>query len=244
MTVVRWLMRSQRDVPDDDAWLSNAERRVQQTLRFEARRRDWRLGRWTAKDALRRSRDSALAELPPEVVSILADEDGAPTVLRDGVRQACSLSISHRDGWALAVVGDPEVRLGCDLEIVEPRSRAFVEDYFTAGERHRIDLAGPEAHDRLANLVWSAKESAVKALRTGLRVDTRTADVHLELRDEESGWRPLRVCRAGEPALEGWWREDGRRLATLVAMPAPNRPVRLVSPSCPWPVQHEPARSA
>jgi 4'-phosphopantetheinyl transferase len=165
-------------------------------------------------------------------------------VFHGGVRQPCSVSLSHREGQALAVVGPPEAQLGCDLEIVEPRSRAFVEDYFTVGERHRLSLAPPEDRDRLANLVWSAKESAVKALRTGLRVDTRTADVHLLLRDEEKGWRPLRVRRAGAPPLEGWWRQDGLRLATVVSAPAPNRPVRLVSPSRPWPVQRERARSA
>ena len=47
----RWLTACAADVPAGDAWLSAAERHVQSGLRIEKRRADWRLGRWTAKQA-------------------------------------------------------------------------------------------------------------------------------------------------------------------------------------------------
>ena len=69
--------------------------------------------------------------------------------------------------------------VGCDLELVEPRSALFVRDYFTAAERERVAAAPAREHDELANLIWCAKESALKVLRTGLRRDTRSVEVEL-----------------------------------------------------------------
>jgi hypothetical protein len=43
-------------------------------------------------------------------------------------------------------------------------------------------------------------------------------------------WRPLAVrYPAGGRQLTGWWRCDGDRVATVVAMPAPDRPERLAA---------------
>jgi len=78
------------------------------------------------------------------------------------------------------LVGPPGRAIGCDLEIVEPRSDAFVEDFLTAAERSLVAGAPDEdARHLLANLVWCGKESALKVLRTGLRRDTRSVEVSL-----------------------------------------------------------------
>ncbi len=242
--IVRWVMLPADRVPHGDGWLSEAERAVQARLRFEARRRDWRLGRWAAKTALRRWPQSGFGGERPEVISILAAEDGAPEVYHAGARRDLALSLSHRGGWALAAVASAGVELGCDLEVVEPRSPAFVRDYFTCGEQRLLRDAAAPQRDRLANLLWSAKESAVKAQRSGWRVDARTADVRLRLDDPGRGWRPLRVDRVGAPSLHGWWREETRLLATVVAHPAPERPVLLLSARWRARARREPARSA
>jgi len=240
---VRWLLQSAERVPAGDAWLSAEERAVQAALRFEARRGDWRLGRWTAKLALCGHPASPLAGLPIGQISILADDEGAPEVFRAGARQPVALSLSHRAGWALAVVAPSGVRLGCDLEVVERRSPAFVADYFTPGERRMLERAAPEERDPLANLVWSAKESALKARRCGLRVDTRSADVEVPPADFARGWSALRV-RCGEDSLTGWWSRDGLRLATVVAAPASPPPAPLVSLRSPAPVFSQPSPGA
>ena len=56
---------------------------------------------------------------------------------------------------------------------------------------------GPDGHDAAANLIWSAKESALKVLRTGLRADTRTVEVVLE--------SPAGIT-AGAQRADGWQR--------------------------------------
>ena len=86
------------------------------------------------------------------------------------------LSISHRAGRALAVIASPGAPVGCDLELVEERSTAFVE----SGSRRASRRSWGAAHDEqawLANLFWSAKEAATKARGEGLRLDVRHAEV-------------------------------------------------------------------
>lgn len=79
-----------------------------------------------------------------------------------------------------------------------PRSRrrdAFVRDYFIEEERAAFDdFAREEDRRRAIALVWSAKESALKAMRVGLRVDTRSVSVtHADKSISRAGWNSLRV---------------------------------------------------
>jgi len=121
--------------------------------------------------------------------------------------------------------------LGCDLELIEPRSREFVQDFFTAGERARLERSTAADHPLLANLLWSAKESALKALRQGLRLDTRSVEVvavRLAEPADSGAWSPLSVRSHGTgDTFHGWWRRDGDCVVTLAAAPAPALPFPL-----------------
>ena len=50
---------------------------------------------------------------------------------------------------------------------IEPRSDAFVADYFTIEEQALVARASAADRDRILALLWSGKESALKALREG-----------------------------------------------------------------------------
>ena len=52
--------------------------------------------------------------------------------------ETVTISISHRDGIAICAVTAGNVMLGCDLELVETRSTAFIADYFTKTEQELI----------------------------------------------------------------------------------------------------------
>ena len=67
--------------------------------------------------------------------------------------------------------------LGCDLEVIEPHSDAFITDFFTAEEQALITKASAEDRFLVATLLWSAKESALKALHAGLRLGTLSVAV-------------------------------------------------------------------
>ncbi len=233
-TAVYWLARAAADVPAGDGWLAAAEAAHLAGLRVPKRRRDWRLGRWTAKAALAAYLAPSRGFLAPERLAVLAAPDGAPAASLDGDPLPVAISCSHSGGRALcAVASDPRtgVALGCDLEGIEERSAAFVRDYFTRGERALIAAAPPAEAPLLANLLWSAKESALKALRTGLRIDTRKVEVRLPappVSPSPAGWSPLEVRRLPAGAtFGGWWRRAGEQVMTVVADPAAAVPVEL-----------------
>ena len=80
----------------------------------------------------------------------------------------------------------------------------------------------------LVTLVWSAKESMLKALRTGLRLDTRWVAVDQPAAAGPGRWRPLTVRHpATGRAAHGWWRHDAGRVLTMVATPPPAVPRRI-----------------
>lgn len=219
MAAPGWLTRSLADVPDGkNGWLSAREREAAAGLRAK-RLQDWRLGRWTAKAAV-----AAWLDVDAGRIEILAAPDGAPEAWVDGRPAPLSISLSHRAGRALAVVAGAPAAIGCDLELVEPRSDAFVREWLTADEQRRLP-GGGRARDVAANLLWTAKEAAAKVRREGLRLDLRRAAV--ELGRTGSGWRPLAVAWPEGGTTAGWWREGAGWVMTIAGAPAPGVPRRL-----------------
>lgn len=207
-----------RDLPPGEAWLQSCERAALARLRAPRRRRDFRLGRFAARQAL------ALVEECDPVDAVRRFEvrrapGGAPLAFRDGSPLAVSLSISHSDGRAAAGVQKGRSRLGCDLERIDARSPAFVADYFTAREQELV-AEGGDALERVlrATLVWSAKEAVMKALGEGLRLPPLAVEVWPSLAAASpAGWRPLTVSRPRLAAdLPGWWRAVDGFLITVV----------------------------
>lgn len=227
--LVRWLSRQSTSLPDGDDWLSEREQALLATLRFEKRRRDWRLGRWTAKELLRRSPD--VADCPAAELEIIAAADGAPEVWRQGERLDQGISITHRENRAVAAL-TPEGRVGCDLEVIEPRSVAFVRDYFTAAELAAAETSPVGERAIRIALIWSAKESVLKVLREGLRMDTRDVEVDaaVPLGDGATGCLRVSLPR-NERAFECWYGIRGKWVLTLCADPAPADPPYPIDPA-------------
>lgn len=230
MTVaVHWLEQAAADVPATDDWLAPAERARQAELRAPGRRADWRLGRWTAKRAVAARLAVAGSTPAPAAVEVRAAADGAPEVLVGGRPAPLAISLSHRAGLAVCMAAPAGAALGCDLELVEPRSDAFVADYLTAPERAAVQAATATDRPLLVTLLWSAKESALKALRAGLRLDTRWVAVEPPAPAGPGRWRPLTVRHpATGRVFPGWWRHDAGRVLTMVATPPPSSPQAIL----------------
>lgn len=228
-----WLEQTESDVPADDHWLSPEESICLHSMRFAKRRNDWRLGRWTAKRAL-----VANLRLPTDIralvdVEIHAAESGAPEVFLYGEPADVAISLSHRAGTALCTVGPPVSNFGCDLERIEPRSEAFVADYFTAAEQTLIERTNLPDRSLLLALLWSAKESALKSLRVGLRLDTRSISVipgvgWSQVSTDPEEWRPLQLQHAPAGCFEGWWRAQQDLVRTVVGDPPFSSPLHAI----------------
>jgi len=250
MTEVYWLEQTEAELPASSDWLSASEAACLNRLRFAKRRTDWRLGRWTAKQALAihlglPSSPQALAHL-----EIRAAPSGAPEAFLADLPARVSISLSHRAGTALCLIAPSGTTLGCDLEMIEPRSDVFLADYFTSEEQTFVTRVPVADRPWLLAALWSGKESALKALTTGLRLDTRCVTVGLGdamARSEDQGrpralpafifppaterrrWSPLQVRYSQGRIFHGWWRQLGSLVSTVVADPSPARPTRLTN---------------
>ncbi|HET9443083.1 MAG TPA: 4'-phosphopantetheinyl transferase superfamily protein [Acidimicrobiales bacterium] len=252
---VWWLTAGLADVPEGDGWLAPAEVEHQRGLVVAARRRDWRLRRWAAKQALLRVPGGPDEATAPSRLEVANRADGSPLARLDGAPLPVAVSLSDRAGLALCALapaqpafgawngagsapfqapergggGDIGIGIGCDVELVEPRSDAFVADWLTDAEQRVVALAGPGGRDLAANLVWSAKESALKVLREGLRRPTRSVEVTVDpgAPPVPGTWAPLVVDRAEGGRLEGWWRPLGAHVLTVVTAGATAPPAAL-----------------
>lgn len=208
------------ELPAVDHWLGAAERAQFARLPAPPRRADWLLGRWAAKRALATRLRLEPSPWTWQRLEVLPDADGRPVAHWRSRPLAEALSLSHRGGRAIAVVAAPGRAIGCDLERVEPRSAAFVVDYFTAAERAAVDDAPADERALLANLVWSAKESVLKLLGVGLSVDTRRVIVRASDPVADAEWSRFDATDAeGGHRFGGWWRRDRGFVATFCAHP-------------------------
>ncbi len=232
-----WLAHGEDDVPASTEWLSPHERDHLASIRFTKRRDEYVTRRWTTKQAIASVLELDRSPAALARIEIRHRESGAPYVHLDGTMAAVDVSMSDRSGWAACLVGPPGTMasgtVGVDLEVVEHRTPAFVADYFTASERAYVDAQPPHRHDELANLIWSAKEAALKVQQVGLRVDTRTVDVdlHGERQGDQlvDGWSAMTVTGRNGP-MPGWWRRAGEFLLTI-AFAEPAEPPRMLSTS-------------
>ena len=236
---VDWLQQSEADVPATNDWLCESEAVRLSGFRLAKRRADWRLGRWTAKCAV-----AASLRLPDDLVSfkrieIISASTGHPVVTLHDHTETVTVSISHRGGFALCAVAPGDVTLGCDLEMIEPRSDAFIADYFTEKEQKLISQTNGADRSLLVPLLWSAKESTLKALRVGLRADTRSVEVkELDFAQHWCGitdagftednlpsrlsnivgtnWRALQIQCADGTGFRGWWQHWNNVVRTIV----------------------------
>ena len=199
-------------VPPPETFLTSAEQAQADALRFARRREEWLVGRWAA---------ARLMEGLPELrkAGLKNELSGAPYLERDGKRLAGCVTLSHRAGEGFCAYSR-DLQIGADVELVEPRSAAFIQDYFTAEERRSGSEYLGEACAIWANLMWSAKEAVLKTLRTGLRMDTRQVVIHLtgEL-DADNRWQALEIkCAAASGYWLGWWQRRGSYVFTLAAL--------------------------
>ena len=236
---MRWLACAEHEIPADLGWLSARELARLDRLRFTKRRTEFLLRRWTGKRAV-------AAALGPEVgapfslgaglarIEMLNHPTGAPYVEIDGGPGGMDVSLSDRAGCAVGLVGEPGTAagsLGVDLELVEPRTERFVADFLTPAEvdyvRGRRRTDGEDGWQAAANLVWSAKEAALKVQRVGLRADTRTVEVSVDHAVRPDGWSAMTVRSHRGEEFPGWWRRDGAFVLTI-AFAAPHEPPVLM----------------
>ncbi|MHA7133126.1 4'-phosphopantetheinyl transferase family protein [Oerskovia turbata] len=142
-------------------------------------------------DAYLRGRDAAhraLAVWLPKAVhdrtEVLRGPLGQPVATRDGADVA-EVSIAHCPGWAAAVASERGRPVGVDIE---PRRGDSVGPAWRAASSEQMALAvGAGLLPETASLLlWTVREAAGKALRTGLMVASDVLDVAAVERVDEA----------------------------------------------------------
>jgi 4'-phosphopantetheinyl transferase len=237
-----WLARGESQPPSAADWLSVAERNRAGAMRYTKRRTDFLLSRWTLKLAVAKVLGWPADPAMLARIEGRAAPTGAPLLCIDGQPVNRGISLSDRAGCAVCLVAACADAVGCDVETIEPRTDAFVRDYLTQAEQRFVDAAGP-VRDMAVTVIWSAKESALKVLGTGLRRDTRSVEVTVvELGPAERTWSELRVRTAEGAVFSGWWRRSGAFVVTTCGpsgWPSPTAlearsPIDTMRPSHHW----------
>ncbi|MGB9223890.1 4'-phosphopantetheinyl transferase family protein [Mycobacterium sp.] len=227
----RWLALGEEALPAEEQWLAPGEAAVLAGLRYTKRRTEFLLRRLVTKHAV-----ASVTGMPNDPATLACIEvcnapSGAPYVCVRGAPIEMGVSISDRAGWAVCVTSPVQLpAVGCDLELVEPRSPGFVCDFLTTTEQRLVSsCAVGDERDAVVNLIWSAKESALKLLGTGLRRDTQTLDV-IPVGPGGDGWGALTVRAVEGTVFPGWWRREGRFLLTIATRVAARPPATLGDP--------------
>ena len=187
-------------------------------MRFPRRRQAWLLGRWAAKALLRQG---IPGQPDPAEIQIENEPGGAPFALIAGQRLAGCLTISHRATFGLAAyTAHPSMQIGADLELVEPGSPDFLNDYLSPVELEIAARLPDSQRSRWMFLAWSAKEAVLKALRIGLRADTRSVELLAPAAAQAGLWAPLsaRTSLPGAQDLRLWWQARENLVLTLAVI--------------------------
>jgi phosphopantetheinyl transferase len=185
-------------------YLGATERETYRT-RAPRGRRHWLMGRIAAKDAVRRwlwARGAG--PLFPVEVTIVADDQGRPTVNLPGPWKVC-VSIAHSGDLAVAIAH--EEAIGIDVEIVEQRNPGLEMVALSGPERALLDRAlldrtligaaddPVRVRSKMFTRFWAAKEAVSKAEGTGLAGRPNAFEVGTVDGDR------LRIVCHTEPAL-------------------------------------------
>jgi 4'-phosphopantetheinyl transferase len=238
-TPIYWtLVDSHQAALEARGFLSPAELQKYSTFRFPKRRDEWLLGRWTAKSLVHSILGYQHYSL--DQIEIHNAPEGAPYIqLPERSAPAECLTISHSGNLALcAIATGLDLQVGTDLEKVEARTKTFIMDYLTPSERQLVNNHPAETRALVVTLIWSAKESMLKALGVGLRRDTRMVEVRgldgmLPTRKDQGKWQNIQLGEkpASDRAWAAWWQRRDPFVLTLAgfsATPAKIQSARLV----------------
>ena len=208
--------------PEAPGVLSPSEFEKFSKFRFPKRQNEWLLGRWAAKSLVHSI--PVYQHYSLDQIEICNTPEGAPYIQLPGeVILVDCLSISHSHRFSLcALAPGPDLRVGADLEKIESRTETFILDYFTPSERQLVDIYSAEARALVATLIWSAKESMLKALGVGLHWDTRQVEIREigELIPGEAshgGWQKIQVgdLQQVNRHWAAWWQRRSNFVITL-----------------------------
>jgi len=148
-------------------FLSSEELIIWQKKNHNRKKMEWLSARFSAKiAALEWLKEVHNIELPPDKIIILNSLSGVPHFKLPLHLESPNLSLSHTDGKGLAAISYSSF-IGCDIEKVKKRHPNFKKVFLTVKEIElwfQAEDIGNLNNDLVETLLWSAKESVIKAI--------------------------------------------------------------------------------
>jgi 4'-phosphopantetheinyl transferase len=152
----------QNNYQETEKFLHPEEQEYFNMLKFEKRKKSYLMGRYTAKKA----------------ISAFANEQNLENILiQQGVfnqpvttclfKQNIQVSITHCDDLGAAIAFPEALPMGIDIEKIDPCRNDVIASQMTVDEKELMKIS-PYTPDADLTLLWTAKESISKILKTGL----------------------------------------------------------------------------
>lgn len=168
------------------------------------KRKDWLAGRYAAKKAVRHYlKKEYFQDIPLRDIVIKSNKkEGVMFLTPPGeVEKELCLNISHCGGRGVAILARGPV--GVDIERTRCFRKEILNAFLTPKEQFFVERFISSEQDLLATLLWSFKESYLKALRKGLIIHPRTIEVVLD-----DKWQFQELRHNGQIVqVEGLWRK-------------------------------------
>ena len=152
---------------------------------------DHRASRLAARRAIR-------ALVGPWARVVIRRRPGRAPLAEVGDERRVSLSLSHRDGLAVAIAASPDSRVGVDLERLDALAPEHVRYFLTAREQRSAN-ALPHA------ALWALKEATWKALALGDDVPLAALEIDVDRRGAMRGVRLRGQYRPAVALLSAPW---------------------------------------
>jgi len=221
---ITWRLSRSRDAPTCFS-LSPEEQADGARYRHPQRHRQWQDGRSIAKELLLRTYPDP-ARLAREDLTIRRAPAGFPEVRSsDGTTLPISLTLSHsQDRIACAWCAHEQGSVGLDVEVIEPRSSHFLEDFYDSAELALLASLAPDCRDEAITAMWCIKEAVLKARKIGLSEAARAISVTRLPPAVAEGWTAAEVISPAVPLTGVWWRREGEFALALCLCPHPGSP--------------------
>jgi phosphopantetheinyl transferase len=142
-------------------------------------------GRRRASAAARVACRKILHQIDCTQWQVIPDEHGAPslvTIPEGEPVSIASVSLTHRNGVAAALLSETRdtLAVGLDLEHPQPSILRTLDDFYTTEEIQQVRSLRPKDAVLLATRIWAAREAVLKTLGLGFGASPQTVSVTIK----------------------------------------------------------------
>lgn len=152
-------------------WLHVKELKYYLTLAYEKRMKDYLSGRYVAKKAI-----SAFVDNQDLGEILIQQGIFQQPIIKYPCEHNIQVSITHCDDLSASIVFPEEFPMGIDIEKISVKLKGTFKSQMTENEKEIVESFF-YSEEAMLTLLWTAKESLSKVLKTGLTIPLEILEV-------------------------------------------------------------------